>query len=296
MPRLLPLAHGRGVAGESRLRPPLPPDRRRSRATSASRSGRTRPSRSVTSRARSPSGISTAISTSISRPRTRRPTPSRPCMATASAPSPPARPSTSATIRVGSWSPTSDGDGRGDIATTDRGGRHGHRPDPGRRRASSSRWSRSRAAATIPSRSPPGASTTTARSTSWSRTAGPAAAVRSTWRCCSTTGGGFSPPEGPPLPATSTINLVLEDFDEDGELDIVTDGVFIRFGLGDGGFGPVVQLSDGGARRVVSGDIDGDGHLDLLASSIAGRRPPHRARRHRRRRLPPRRRRPWSPA
>ena len=34
----------------------------------------------------------------------------------------------------------------------------------------------------------------------------------------------FSPPEGPPLPATAANDLVLADFDEDGELDIATEG------------------------------------------------------------------------
>ena len=48
----------------------------------------------------------------------------------------------------------------------------------------------------------------------------------------------FSPPEGPPLPATAANDLVLEDFDEDGELDIATEGTFLRLGLGDGSFGP----------------------------------------------------------
>ena len=73
------------------------------------------------------------------------------------------------------------------------------------------------------------------------------------------TGDGFSPPEGPPLPATATIDLVLEDFDEDGELDIATDGVFLGSGWATGRFGPAPASPTRAARRIVPGDIDGDG-------------------------------------
>ena len=60
-------------------------------------------------------------------------------------------------------------------------------------------------------------------------------------------GGTFSPPEGPPLPAAAANDLVLEDFDEDGELDIATEGAFLRLGLGDGTFGPAHAVADTGA-------------------------------------------------
>ncbi len=79
----------------------------------------------------------------------------------------------------------------------------------------------------------------------------------------------FSPPEGPPLPATSANDVVLADFSGDGELDIATQGTFLRLGLGDGSFGPAHAVANTGDRRIVPGDIDGDDHLDLLASSTS---------------------------
>ena len=76
----------------------------------------------------------------------------------------------------------------------------------------------------------------------------------------------FSPPEGPPLLGMASNDLVLEDFSGDGELDIATQGTFLRLGLGDGSFGPAHAVAITGDRRIVPGDIDGDDHLDLLAS------------------------------
>ena len=76
----------------------------------------------------------------------------------------------------------------------------------------------------------------------------------------------FSPPEGPPLAGIASNDLVLADFSGDGELDIATQGTFLRLGLGDGSFGPAHAVANTGDRRIVPGDIDGDDHLDLLAS------------------------------
>ena len=77
--------------------------------------------------------------------------------------------------------------------------------------------------------------------------------------------GNLSPPEGLPSAGAVTESLVLGDFDEDGDLDAVTDGVWIHPGVGDGTVGPAKQIADSGPRRIVAGDLDGDGHLDLLA-------------------------------
>ena len=87
-------------------------------------------------------------------------------------------------------------------------------------------------------------------------------------------GGNFSPASGSPITATypnsgpEETSLVLADFDQDGELDIVAQGLRLRLGIGDGTFGAPVTISNPSARRFTSGDVDGDGRLDLLAEDV----------------------------
>ena len=78
-------------------------------------------------------------------------------------------------------------------------------------------------------------------------------------------GTGFSPPEGGAMPSSVASGVLLDDFDEDGELDLYVTGGVLRLGLGDGTFGAATQVASTGARlRVASADVDGDGHHDLV--------------------------------
>lgn len=91
--------------------------------------------------------------------------------------------------------------------------------------------------------------------------------------------GGFSPVSRPPIVAGASIevykpSLRLVDLDEDGNLDIVTangrrNRIEILFGDGRGGFspGPSLSLEPGLDRYSFAlGDVDGDGHLDLVSA------------------------------
>jgi hypothetical protein len=96
--------------------------------------------------------------------------------------------------------------------------------------------------------------------------------------------GSFAPPAVSKGPATS--RFAVGDFDEDGVLDVVADAVFnavldladdkghFWHGNGKGGFtaGDPFAL---GTRlsSLTAADVDGDGHLDLLATHCCGQNP-----------------------
>jgi hypothetical protein len=75
-------------------------------------------------------------------------------------------------------------------------------------------------------------------------------------------------------------DVELADLDEDGHLDLVVawgssasgfGQLGLRLGDGDGGFGALSTLGTGvGCHAVEAGDVDGDGHLDLVATRNKG--------------------------
>jgi len=74
---------------------------------------------------------------------------------------------------------------------------------------------------------------------------------------------------------TAGYDLLVVDGDEDGHLDVVITGaspagIAFAAGLGDGSFGPLVQLHGPGSVpwNVQAGDVDEDGHLDLVVSFL----------------------------
>ena len=61
-------------------------------------------------------------------------------------------------------------------------------------------------------------------------------------------------------------NMSVGDLNEDGNIDLVTNagGGSIYFGKGDGTFSAPQSISAGTPQNVVTADLDGDGHLDLV--------------------------------
>ena len=85
--------------------------------------------------------------------------------------------------------------------------------------------------------------------------------------------GTFQNPLTMPLPSGMNVGMLLaKDFDEDGKLDlmVVVSGhqVFFYKGLGDGTFADPVAVSIAGAAiSIQAADLNGDGHLDLVAAN-----------------------------
>jgi FG-GAP-like repeat/Cep192 domain 4/HYDIN/CFA65/VesB-like, Ig-like domain len=71
-------------------------------------------------------------------------------------------------------------------------------------------------------------------------------------------------------------SIAVGDFNEDGNIDLVTGGrtansVSILFGKGDGTFGfPTAVPVSGPANFVTTGDFNNDGHLDLAVATVVG--------------------------
>lgn len=85
--------------------------------------------------------------------------------------------------------------------------------------------------------------------------------------------GSFSPPYRLDTPGPSPSHLVLADVNEDTKLDIAVTNwgnpgsVSIHLGNGDGTFGSGVAYGTApGPRGIAIGDVDGDGHLDLVVA------------------------------
>jgi hypothetical protein len=77
---------------------------------------------------------------------------------------------------------------------------------------------------------------------------------------------------GPTLSSGGNLNPIVADFNKDGNLDVATlDGanLIISLGNGDGTFFPPIEYPAGGAVfTMVTGDLNGDGDLDLLTADL----------------------------
>src|SRR5262249_29661468 len=87
--------------------------------------------------------------------------------------------------------------------------------------------------------------------------------------------GTFAPARRSPV-AADNAPLLSGDFNGDGRLDLATiygrdpadSGVVVLLGLGDGSFAPAQRFAaEGYGWYLVSGDFNGDGHLDLATAS-----------------------------
>ena len=71
----------------------------------------------------------------------------------------------------------------------------------------------------------------------------------------------------------SLFDVAVGDENADGRPDLwfaTNRGVWVRHGLGNGGFAAPVRLVEDGAQRILPADLDGDGQPELLRFEIAG--------------------------
>ena len=67
----------------------------------------------------------------------------------------------------------------------------------------------------------------------------------------------------------SPFSLAIGDINEDGNLDLVTNGIWVLLGNGDGTFQNAVNVATVAVdHSVVIGDLNGDGHLDLVTNGV----------------------------
>jgi len=78
-------------------------------------------------------------------------------------------------------------------------------------------------------------------------------------------GNGFQGRVSYPLPTFGGSSLAAADLNGDGKLDLVTDGVSVLLGNGDGTFSDDGGVLSGGSGSVNVGDFNGDGNLDVAA-------------------------------